>query len=340
MELVRFERYNPGGLSHRFQGDSQYSMNRLLPISILFLTLQSTLGNLDQRLPFRSLTVDDGLSQGYVSSICQDNNGFIWIGTANGLNRFDGYKTTVYTHQASIETSLIDNRINDLHVDGKGSIWIGTDTGLDRYEPATDSFSHFLPDPEDAMSLGPGRVRLVRSDKSGSLWVVTDLVNRLNPETGEVTRYSLDGTLDGEGTPYALTFLEDSRGTIWVGTGAYNIEQGVAANQYGLFRYHSESDSFVPIFSRSFNAGPESEGVSNISEGNDGTLWISFWGEGLRPFDSAAGIFIDSERPLPAPLRDLFITKVIAGRKGELWVIGSFNGNWAGGRMETNSVPL
>ena len=82
----------------------------------------------------------DKLSNTNITSICQDKSGYIWIGTENGLNRFDGYKFTVYKNNPQDSTSLMFNIVNKVFCDKQGNLWVGTNTGLQRYDDTTDSF--------------------------------------------------------------------------------------------------------------------------------------------------------------------------------------------------------
>lgn len=95
---------------------------------------------------FTRFDVEDGLSQGSVMSIVQDRRGFIWIGTLDGLNRFDGIEFRTYRHDPADPSSLSSSTIGPMLVDGDGMLWIGTAVGLDRYDPARDGFvRHRIP---------------------------------------------------------------------------------------------------------------------------------------------------------------------------------------------------
>ena len=83
---------------------------------------------------FNNLTIDDGLSQGFVSAICQDEQGYIWIGTMGGLNRYDGYSFKIFKHSLSDQSSLSDDMITCLFVDRSGGLWVGTRNGLNAYD--------------------------------------------------------------------------------------------------------------------------------------------------------------------------------------------------------------
>jgi ligand-binding sensor domain-containing protein/two-component sensor histidine kinase len=124
-------------------------------------------------LPFETLTINDGLSQGFVSSIIQDKMGFMWFGTNDGLNRYDGYKFTVYYHNPFDSASLADNQINCLYEDSKQRLWIGTQhSGIDIFDRQHLTFIH-LPRNNKNSLLG-NTVVSINEDKSGAFWIVTD----------------------------------------------------------------------------------------------------------------------------------------------------------------------
>ena len=96
----------------------------------------------ERNIRFRRLSIDEGLSQSAVNCILQDRHGFIWIGTEDGLNRYDGYTFTVYKHDLDDPSSLSDSWIWTLYEDREGTLWIGTRVGgLNRFHPETATFT-------------------------------------------------------------------------------------------------------------------------------------------------------------------------------------------------------
>jgi ligand-binding sensor domain-containing protein len=133
---------------------------------------------------FQHYTVEDGLSHSTVNCILQDQQGFMWFGTDDGLNRFDGYSFKVYRNDPEDPDSLSHNMIMGLVEDSQGDLWIGTyGGGLDRFDPQTQIFTHFKHLPEDPGSLSDDRVRSLMFDRSGVLWIATHGggVSVLNP---------------------------------------------------------------------------------------------------------------------------------------------------------------
>ena len=98
---------------------------------------------------FTHLSTEQGLSQSRVDHMLQDRRGFIWIGTYNGLNRYDGYRFKTYKPDPNNPNSLGGLRVSALFEDRSGILWIGVDQGLDRFDPATERFTHFRADPDN-----------------------------------------------------------------------------------------------------------------------------------------------------------------------------------------------
>ena len=118
----------------------------------------------------RQLTVNDGLSQNYIYAIAQDHNDFMWFGTKDGLNRFDGYQFKVFKHATNDSTTISDNEVIALHNDRKGRLWVGTSVGLNLYNPDTESFYRF-DDVKQKAEIKGTHINAITEDKSGNIWV-------------------------------------------------------------------------------------------------------------------------------------------------------------------------
>lgn len=124
-------------------------------------------------LHFKSLNINDGLSQGFVSSITQDRQGFMWFATGDGLNKYDGYTFTVYHHDPDDSTSIASDDLTHVFEDSKQRLWISTrNNGLDYFDRTTNTFYHFRH--TDAQNLISDKVADIREDKSGALWISTE----------------------------------------------------------------------------------------------------------------------------------------------------------------------
>ncbi len=173
----------------------------------------------NREVEFSRLTSDDGLSHSTARRIIQDSKGFIWIGTQQGLNRFDGYKFEVFNYDPEDSRSLSSGWIYDIFEDRDGQIWIATDDGLNLFDERTKTFQHFRHDPSDSASLPHNSVRVIYQTRDGTLWVGTRVgLSKLNEDGSfsHVITFSLEGGNDTR--PGVRDVEEDEHGHLWVGT--------------------------------------------------------------------------------------------------------------------------
>ncbi len=183
---------------------------------------------------FDRLTIEQGLSQSTVRAILQDRDGFMWFGTMDGLNRYDGYEFVVFRHDPRHPTTtLTDNDVRSLYEDNLGGIWVATGGGgLSRYHKSTGEFEQFHNDPNDPDALSAGEVTLMFEDSRGSFWVGTEQgLNRYNAGAKTFTRFRyLDRDGASESNNGINCILEDHAGSVWFGTNAglkkYDLEKG------------------------------------------------------------------------------------------------------------------
>ena len=121
---------------------------------------------------FTRLSTAQGLSQARVAQIVQDDRGFMWFGTQYGLNRYDGYRFKVFTHDPVDPTSLGGVYIYSLFKDRSGVIWVGGDQVLDRFDPATDTFVHYRLVGDGANGIRP-TVFHISQDHQGVWWLAS-----------------------------------------------------------------------------------------------------------------------------------------------------------------------
>ena len=143
---------------------------------LVFLFLVSTLYRVGAQIPsyvFHSLSIKDGLSEATVRSIMEDRKGFMWFGTEDGLNKYDGYDFTVYKTTVQDSFSVSSNNIKCIYTDSKGSLWIGTRHGLNLYDPVLDRFYNFNNSTCPALKYIKGDMEAVIEDKNGCLWVIS-----------------------------------------------------------------------------------------------------------------------------------------------------------------------
>lgn len=167
-----------------------------------------------------TFTTEQGLSQNSIACVAKDRDGFIWIGSGDGLNRFDGYSFKHFSHSDKDTASLSNDVIRNLLLDSKGRLWIGTYNGLNLYDSEKERFQKFLMNPSDKNTISQNTIRYLLEDRHHNLWVGTYWgLNKINLETFDITRYhyNADGTGLADNAINAL--LEDRNGKIWVCTG-------------------------------------------------------------------------------------------------------------------------
>src|SRR4030042_4446618 len=121
-------------------------------------------------LRFVSLSLEQGLSQSVVNVTYQDSQGYLWFGTQDGLNRYDGYHFNIFRTDPDDPSSLSDRIINSIIEDTHGILWVGTTLGgLNRYDRLTGLFTHLVHDPDKRDSLGGNCIRALQIDKTGVL---------------------------------------------------------------------------------------------------------------------------------------------------------------------------
>lgn len=269
----------------------------------------------ERNLQFRTLGVADGLSQATINAIAQDHQGYIWLGTQEGLNRFDGVGVTRYSHDPLRPDSLGHDWVADILVDRDGSVWVGTfGGGLSRYDRGGDRFEHLRHDPNDPNSLPAGPVRALLQDHAGMIWIGTDGggLARLDPATLELVHYGCDGD-----DPHGLTsdrildLFEDRRHTLWISTdGGGLLRFSRAANRFHAYRHDPADPGSLP-----------SDRVRSVFEDRDGGLWVGTIDAGLSRLTPAQGGFegfptTDGADDGPrGPIRD-----IAQDADGTLWV--------------------
>ncbi|HUG34299.1 MAG TPA: two-component regulator propeller domain-containing protein [Anaerolineales bacterium] len=299
-------------------------------------------------LRFESISIEQGLSQSSVRVIFQDRRGFLWFGTEDGLNRYDGYSFKVHKREPSNPNSISDGWITAIAEDQDGYLWVGTRLGgVNRYDPATDSFTQYLFNEEDPGSLSDNHVSALLVDKTNHLWVGTlNGLNRFNAATGSFHRFpyltplpSVDGEIVGSPDAQAIaetiknepgisiqsekvssknisTIYQDSFGRIWIGTldGGLN---GFDAASGEFILYQSIENNPTTI---------SSDRVTSITEDKEGRLWVGTQ-KGLNLFDPANGQFtyFVHDRNNPDSLVDNSINVLQTDSTGNLW-IGTSNG--------------
>jgi len=275
-----------------------------------------------QQIRFSRLGTEQGLSHSNAMAIFQDSRGFMWIGTRDGLNKYDGYQFTVFRSKGGDPTAISNSFITSIAEDAGGDLWIGTwGGGVNRYDRGRGRFVHYdLPDPGTSNHRSDFINSLIR-DRSGRIWIGTDGggLDILDPRTGKCTNYYYNGVPGkSPGDNDIKTIFQDREGRVWIGT--------VTA---GLYLYDSSANSFL----RSAAGYRRGTAIYSIYEDSRGRLWIGTVGGGLDRLElsgkgSGSVVNYHHDPKDPYSLPNDAVQTIAEDDKGNLWV-GTENGGLA-----------
>src|SRR3989304_5595035 len=213
----------------------------ILPV-LIFLLLTANNYSQQENLKFKHITSDDGLSQNFISCILQDQKGFMWFGSKDGLNRYDGYSFVVYQHDPFDTTTISDNFITSLFEDSRGYIWVGTlNGGLNCLQRETETFIRIHFRSVVSESFADNEIKSIAEDAKGNIWIGThgDGIFKLtiqNKNPFKVTYKQFENKSDNKGSlniNIVNTLHFDSNGTLWIGT------------KTGLVQLNTDTENFT-----------------------------------------------------------------------------------------------
>ncbi|MES2776433.1 MAG: two-component regulator propeller domain-containing protein [Bacteroidota bacterium] len=283
---------------------------------ILGMLCWHTIGFAQQpKLKFKRISIEQGLSNSTIETIYQDSRGFIWFGTRDGLNRYDGNQVTVYRYDAKDSNSISDNFIRCIYEDRNHALWIGTINGLNRFNTATNTFTRYKQSRENAGSLSNNFVTSVLQDAKGDLWVGTQGggINLFLPAKNAFAHFR-----HGEGKAKTLSsdrvnyLMEDSRSNLWVAT------------DNGLNLFNREARSFK-LFSGENGSGQQN--IRIIKEDPMGNLWLGTEDNGLVVFNYKDTVFkyYQHHQQDPNSLASNQVRTILVDKNRDIW-IGAING--------------
>lgn len=263
---------------------------------------------------FTNLDGESVLPHPVVNSIIQDESGFIWIASDDGLTRFDGLNAKQYEYAADDPNSLVNNGVHQLHIDSKGRLWIGTDSGISLYRAPSDDFVNYIPNVTEGIK---GRkFRTIAETKDGTIWFGSQ-------ESG-LTRYNsvtntFDSIVAGTDRSMGLTnnnissILYDDNDRLWVGT-----------DGGGLFVLLAGATEFTQYAKADYEVMPSSR-IRTLFEDDQGRIWVGSFDEGAFVFalsldnvsvsvEQHVHQYHDDDNGSSKIVRDIF-----QDQKGRLW---------------------
>ncbi|MDB5121495.1 MAG: histidine kinase [Sphingobacteriales bacterium] len=298
-------------------------MNKSQKIFLLFLILIpfAFFGAYAQNinLKFKHIGLEEGLSQTNVICIHQDRQGFMWFGTRDGLNRYDGNKFKIYRNDPGNASSLSNNFIQSIFEDSEGNLWFGTiGGGLNLYNKSTDNFTSYKADKKAKNSISSNYINCIKEDRFGKLWVgTTEGLNAFDKKTKKFSHYFYNkNNSESISDDNVSDVCEDYKGNLWIATfhGGLNV-------------YNRESQTFTRYKHDDQNQSSiASNHLWRLYEDKNKRLWICNRGEGLDLFDPKTKSFIHfkhDEKNANSLCNNTVLS--ISETNGSLW-IGTENG--------------
>ena len=291
-----------------------------LVLTGIFLLLQTVVFAQEKDFAFRHLSISDGLSQSSVIAITQDQKGFLWFGTRDGLNKYDGHEFTVYKHSQKDTLSISNNDILEIITDSKGNLWVGTFNGLNRYDYRRDRFISYFNKNGDSTSLSDNSIWAICEASNGDIWVGTAQgLNRLNRQTGEFERFYHDPQdASSLSHNYVLDLYEDREGFVWVATAKGLNRVNTSNTGQVSFSRFLDQEGNGPLYDHFFQS---------IAEDQEGNLWLGTKHGGLAKFNKN-NEHIQVYRHLPGQASSLSsndVRSLTFNEEGRLWV-GTYAG--------------
>jgi DNA-binding NtrC family response regulator/ligand-binding sensor domain-containing protein len=288
---------------------------------LCWLLLTTSLVAQPRDIRFEHLTVEQGLSNFSINDIIQDHQGFLWIATEDGLNKYDGYEFKVYKADPADTNALPSSYIRYFYIDRANSLLVITGSHLCRYNPNTDGFDRFERFFPNADSLSNKQIKRIFEDRNGDYWIGTTTgLYRYQMKQHDLTLYRHDpddeASISGD---IIEVFCEDHFGNLWIGTSAG-----------GVNRYDRKMDSFSR-YRHDPNAGfgLSSDFIVSLMEDRRGVLWIGTT-NGLNYYDRQTDQVVPW-RGVSDEFRSMekdVIFDIAEDSQGTLW-IGSFHaGLW------------
>ena len=262
----------------------------------------------DEHYYFKNRSVQNGLSQNTVNAILQDKQGFMWLGTKDGLNRYDGLTFRKFKHNERSSRSIGNNFITALYEDSNGNIWVGTDVGLYIYFPESDSFVHFTEQSDDKKKI-EHTVTAITGDDKGCVWVAAETQGLFcyDLKNKKLNNYSL------KKFPFISTNVQslvvDNSGTFWIGfygNGLYYSKDHLQT----IHPYRSPGDK-KEVYANDV--------VTSIVKGDYNCLYIGSQKGGVRELNLTS----DKLRDLLSTDESgesVFCRKLLVASDNELWI--------------------
>ncbi|MCW8813332.1 MAG: hypothetical protein OQK65_07330, partial [Chlorobium sp.] len=324
---------------------------KTLSIILTLIFCSSSLYSQTEEYIFKQLTDADGLSQSTIFTTIQDKDGYLWLGTVDGLNRYDGYEFRIFENDPSDSTTISDNFISAIFEDSDGFLWIGTINGyLNRFDKKTEIFKRFyinnffstVRNPENNFYDYPlafsrdqiNTITTITEDKDGYLWIGTWGNGIIKFDRKNLTGIHIFNDPDNPsslGSNRVLDILTDKEGNLWIATFGAGIDKlgnnysDKSVSNFGFLHYTSK---------KNVEGSLSDNKVISLFEDKNKNLWIGTFYGGLNkldatnknyPSDKAKFTTYVHKQNQSNSLSNNTVMAIVQGFDGYLW-IGTFGG--------------
>ncbi|WP_169927053.1 hybrid sensor histidine kinase/response regulator transcription factor [Mucilaginibacter auburnensis] len=221
----------------------------------------------------------DGLPSAVTTSTVRDKMGFLWVGTQNGLTRFDGHSFRTLYHAPNDSTTISGNSVTALCSDAMGYIWVATSNGLNLFDPVTEKFTRFNFQDAKRYGITEGKIKTLLCDAKGVIWLGTESgLERFNRHTREFSSVVLPAASSSE-VPTSVNAIVEQKDFVWVGT-----------NNLGLCRVNKKN-GLVHCFANVGEHGESTGDIRSICLDGAAKIWVGTFKNGLCVFDTENELF-------------------------------------------------
>ncbi|MEO8086869.1 MAG: two-component regulator propeller domain-containing protein [Bacteroidota bacterium] len=299
-------------------------------ISLLLLCIAAWAQPATPSLRFGRLGTDKGLSNATVYCSFMDSQGYLWFGSEDGLNKYDGYTFDIYKSIPSDSSSLSNNIIRCIFEDSHNNLYVGTDNGLNQYNRVNGSFTRFMHDAKNKNSISNNLIYAMCEDHSGTVWIGTsEGLNAYNISTGKFTTF--DDVLQKTillSSNFITAIHADEKNNLWIGT---------AKNGVNIYNMTSKTLEILQHDEGNSNSLTEDE-ITCLFEDKSGNEWIGTLNGGVNKYNPATKSFSTYTKESTDGLLGLnSIFTIASDQSGVLW-IGTMGGGLTALELSTGKI--
>ena len=225
----------------------------------------------NKSIVFKRITIEDGLSQTSAQYIFQDSKGYMWIGTSDGLNKYNGHEFEVYKYSEGSTKSISNNYIAAINEDKYGNIWVGTSGGLNKIDPKTNEIKTYLSDKPNP-KISDNNITEILIDSNNDILVATTNGLNIYDETNDnfIRLYKDENNDEKLTNQFIYSVVEDLNGDLWIGT------------KNGLNKVNRKTNEITNYFANGLSNSISDNFIFDLYVDDENNLWIGTYNGGLN----------------------------------------------------------